>query len=98
MVSLHGSTSWKYSCLKALFHATLVINILLGLSIRTPKTINFLFVPNRKLMVLGVPKFKHVRVLSVSEYLRHTDDHIEEIAKCKTVMEDDPGQPLNICR
>ena len=32
------------------------------LSIGTPKTINFPFVPNGKLMVLGVPIFKHFRV------------------------------------
>ena len=28
-------------------------------SIETPKTINFPFVPNGKLMILGVPVFKH---------------------------------------
>ena len=32
------------------------------LSIGTPKTINFHFVPNGKLMFLGVPVFKHIRV------------------------------------
>ena len=32
------------------------------LSIGTPKTINFHFVPNGKLMFLGVPVFKHLRV------------------------------------
>ena len=30
------------------------------LNIGTPKTINFPFVPNGKLMVLGVPIFKHI--------------------------------------
>ena len=32
------------------------------LSIGTPKTSNFPFVPNGKLLVLGVPIFKHIRV------------------------------------
>ena len=32
------------------------------LSIGTPKTINFPFVPNGKLMFLGVPVLKHFRV------------------------------------
>ena len=32
------------------------------LSIRTPKTINFSFGTNGKLMVLGVPIFKHFRI------------------------------------
>ena len=35
-------------------------NTLKCLNIGTPKTINFLFVPNEKLMVLGVPIFKHI--------------------------------------
>ena len=35
-------------------------NTLKCLSIRTPKTINFPFVPNGKLMVLGVPIFEHI--------------------------------------
>ena len=30
------------------------------LNIGTPKTINFPFVPNGKLMILGVPIFKHI--------------------------------------
>ena len=34
----------------------------MGLNIRTPKTINFPFVPNGKSMVLGIPIFKHIRV------------------------------------
>ena len=29
-------------------------------NIGTPKTINFPFVPNGKLMILGVPIFKHI--------------------------------------
>ena len=37
-------------------------NTLKCLSIGTPNTINFPFVPNGKLMVLGVPIFKHIRV------------------------------------
>ena len=32
------------------------------LSVGTPKTINFPFVPNGKLMVVGVPILKHIRV------------------------------------
>ena len=32
------------------------------ISIRTLKTINFSFVLNGKLMVLGVPLFKHIRI------------------------------------
>ena len=32
------------------------------LSIGTPKTINFPFVPNGKLMVLGVPIFEHIKI------------------------------------
>ena len=35
-------------------------------SIGTPKTVKFPFVPNGKLMVLGVPIFKHIRILSLS--------------------------------
>ena len=35
------------------------------LGIGTPKTLNFPFVPNGKLMVLGVPIFKHFRVLAI---------------------------------
>ena len=35
-------------------------HILKCLSIGTPKTINFPFVPNGKLMVLGVPIFEHI--------------------------------------
>ena len=31
------------------------------LSIRTSKIMNFPYVPNGKLMVLGVPIFKHIR-------------------------------------
>ena len=31
-------------------------------SIGTPKTINFPFVPNGKLMVLGVPIFEHIKI------------------------------------
>ena len=34
----------------------------------TPKTINFPFVPNGKLMVLGVPIFKHFRVFKMYRY------------------------------
>ena len=30
------------------------------LNIGTPKTINFPFVPNGKLMILGVPIFEHI--------------------------------------
>ena len=33
------------------------------LSIGTPKSMNFPFVPNGKLMVLGVPIFKHIGVV-----------------------------------
>ena len=32
------------------------------LSIGTPKTINFPFVPNGKLTVLGVPLFEHIMI------------------------------------
>ena len=35
------------------------------LGIGTPKTLNFPFVQNGKLMVLGVPIFKHFRVLAL---------------------------------
>ena len=37
-------------------------NTLKCLSIGTPKTIDFPFVPNGKLMVLGVPIFEHIRL------------------------------------
>ena len=37
--------------------------MLMCISIETPKTINFPLVPNGKLMVLGFPIFKHIRVL-----------------------------------
>ena len=33
---------------------------LMCLNIGTPKTINFPFVPNGKLMILGVPIFEHM--------------------------------------
>ena len=36
----------------------------MSLSIETPKTINFPFVPNWKLIAVGVPIFKHLRVYS----------------------------------
>ena len=39
----------------ALYHG----HTLKCLSIGTPKAINFLFVSNEKLMLLGVPVFKH---------------------------------------
>ena len=39
-----------------------VFTTLKYLSIGTPKTINFPFVPNGKLMVLGVPVFEHIIV------------------------------------
>ena len=32
------------------------------LSIGTPTTINFPFIPNGKLMVLGVPLFEHIKI------------------------------------
>ena len=35
----------------------------MGLSIGTPETINFPFGTNGKLMVLGIPIFKHIRVI-----------------------------------
>ena len=38
----------------------IVLNTLKCLSIGTPKTVNFPFVPNGKLMVLGVPIFEHI--------------------------------------
>ena len=41
------------------------IYTLLCLSIGTPKTINFPFVPNGKLVVLGVRIFKHIRVIII---------------------------------
>ena len=37
-------------------------NTLKCLNIGTPKTINFPFVPNGKLMILGVPIFEHIIV------------------------------------
>ena len=36
-------------------------------SIGSPKTINFPFVSNGKLMIIGVPIFKHIRVC----YIKH---------------------------
>ena len=39
--------------------------ILMSLSIRSPKTINFLFVANGKLKVLCVPIFKHIRIREI---------------------------------
>ena len=42
------------------------------LSIGTPKTINFPFVPNGKLMVLGVPIFEHIIIrLRCTQILGH---------------------------
>ena len=42
------------------------------LSIRTPETINFPFVPNGKLMVLGVPIFEHIIIrLKCTQILGH---------------------------
>ena len=38
------------------------------LSIGTPETINFSFVPNGKLMALVVPIFKNIRVLELIQY------------------------------
>ena len=38
----------------------------MGLGIGTPKTIKFLLIPNGKFMVLGVPIFKHIRVIDLS--------------------------------
>ena len=42
-------------------------NTLKGLSIGTPKTNNFPFVPNGKFMVLGVPIFRQIRVLTTDQ-------------------------------
>ena len=39
------------------------------LNIGTPKTINFLFGTNGKLMVLGVPILKHFRVILIAGYI-----------------------------
>ena len=39
--------------------------------IGTPKTVNFPFVPNGKLMFLDVPILKHTRVLHYSEFIYH---------------------------
>ena len=36
------------------------------LRIGTPKTIDFQFLPNGKLMLLDVPIFKHIRVLFIA--------------------------------
>ena len=42
-------------------------------SIGTPKTVNFLFVPNGKLMVFGVPMFKLFVVVYIQD---HFNSHI----------------------
>ena len=44
----------------------LIRDTLKCLRIGTPKTINFPFVPNGKLMMIGVPIFKHFRALGKS--------------------------------
>ena len=44
------------------FYTTIIIT-LKCLNIGTPKINNFQFVPNGKLMVLGVPVFKHIHEL-----------------------------------
>ena len=36
-----------------------MLDTVMSLSIGTPKTFNFPFVPNVKLIILGVPKFGH---------------------------------------
>ena len=41
-------------------HCVGVGNTLKCLNIGTPKAINFPFVPNGKLMILGVPIFEHI--------------------------------------
>ena len=42
------------------------------LNIGTPKTINFPFVPNGKLMILGVPIFEHIILrLECAQILGH---------------------------
>ena len=33
------------------------------INIGTPKIINFSFVPNRKFIILHIPKFRHIRVM-----------------------------------
>ena len=38
------------------------------LDIGTPKAIDFSFVPNGTLMVLDVPKLKHIRVYTITKY------------------------------
>ena len=49
---------------------TQMFSTLMCLSIGTPKTINFPSVPNGKLILLGVPIFKHFRVTIESFVMR----------------------------
>ena len=53
-----------FRCPKLWAHYSLII---MCSNIGTPKIINFPFGTNGKLMVLGVPIFKHIRVGMVSE-------------------------------
>ena len=73
MVALH-SNCITYSTNFIVIYDNLLLALctMKCLSIGTPKTINFPFVPNGKLMVLGVPIFEHIIIrLKCTQILGH---------------------------
>ena len=58
--------------LKLIIHCGFTLRTLKCLNIGTPKTINFPFVPNGKLMIFSVPVFEHIIIrLHCAQTLGH---------------------------
>ena len=58
---------------------TLGVYTLIGLNIGTPKILNFPFVPNGKLIILGVPILKHITVtliMCLKTFIQNPFDYI----------------------
>ena len=72
------SSKWKinyFRCPKIWAHYSIII---MYLNIGTPKNHHCPFVTNGKVVVLGVPKFKHFRVLS-------NEVHVQAAITCRSI-------------
>ena len=67
-----------FRCLKIWAHYSLII---LCLNIGTPKNHHFLFGTNGTVVMLGVPTFKHFRVILITQMRSYESLHIFKLIK-----------------